>query len=123
MPETEMPHVDIDDVTEIAGIGRIPEQRTGTPDPLEGARTDDVPETAGIGAFPERRAGTPDPLEGPRSAVDGLPGDLGALPYEPDAPRTQTRLVAAVGAKPGGREPRAAHGITRARRWIRLRRS
>ncbi|MYS82428.1 hypothetical protein [Embleya scabrispora] len=95
MPETETPHVDIDDVTETAGVGRIPEQRAGTSSPFEGAR----------------------------SAVDGLPGDLGALPYEPDAPRTQTRLVAAVGANPGGREPRAAHGITRARRWIRLRRS
>ncbi|MFI1380919.1 hypothetical protein [Embleya sp. NPDC020886] len=91
-PETEMPSGDVDEVAAVPRIGRIPEQR----------------------------AGTSDPLDGPRSAVDGLPGDLGALPYEPDAPRTQTRLVA--GAKPDERTPRAAHGITRARRWIRLRR-
>ncbi|MFI6580290.1 hypothetical protein [Embleya sp. NPDC050493] len=123
MPEIEMPHVDVDHVTEIAGIGRIPEQRVGTPDPAEGRRIGALAETAATGAARERRAGTPEPIEGARSAVDGLPGDLGALPYEPDAPRTQTRLVVAVGAKPGGPEPRAAHGIGRARRWIRLRRS
>ncbi|MFI6979987.1 hypothetical protein ACIBSV_15530 [Embleya sp. NPDC050154] len=114
MTETESPHAEMNTVGAIGAIHDIDEiEENG------GIEEDD-----GVRGIPN--GGTPMThtlLEGARSAVDGLPGDLGALPYEPDAPRTQTRLVATTAAKPDPRGPRVSRRITRARHWIRLRRA
>ncbi|MGW1994168.1 hypothetical protein [Embleya sp. NPDC001921] len=114
MPETESKHAE---TRTIGGIGAIH-------DVDEIDKNGETEEDNGVGGIPNGGTTMTDTLrQGARSAVDGLPGDLGALPYEPDAPRTQTRLVATTPAKPDPRGPGVGHRITRARHWIRLRRA